>query len=457
MTTTDASHDTSPARSEGPSVQDYLDRDLLPAPAVLREVSSADLGSDDLPTLRYTSQEWHDLEVERVWRRVWQVACREEEIPEVGDTAVYEVADASLIITRTAPGEIKAFHNSCLHRGATLRARDGFVTEFRCPFHGFTWNLDGSLKSIPCEWDFPHVDREGFALPEALVGTWGGWVFINMDRDAMSLEDYLGSFPEKFPWRQEELVTQAHVVKVLRCNWKVAMEAFIESYHVVSTHPQLLFALGDANTQYDVYPDQPRWSRMITAQGVPSPHLPFEMTEQEVMDSMIGQFLGEGAVFPVPDGQTARQLLAMITRSQVQVALGPDVAISDSEAVDAIEYSVFPNFVPWGGWSRINYRFRPHGNDPHECVMDVILLGPAPAGQPRPAPAPVRHLGPDEDWVEASELGVLAMIFNQDSGNLPRVQRGLRASVKGSVTLGNYQESRIRHFHQELERWVEGR
>ena len=421
-----------------------------------REESYEFLGSDDIPVERYTSRAWHDREVERLWKRVWQVACREEEIPEVGDSVVYDVADSSLIIVRTAPDRIKAFHNACLHRGATLRASDGYVPELRCPFHGFTWSLDGALQSIPCAWDFPHVDADQFRLPEALVDTWGGWVFVNMDLDAMPLEDYLGGFPAKFPWRQEDLVTQAHVVKVLRCNWKVALEAFIESFHVISTHPQLLFALGDANTQYDVYPGEPRWSRMITAQGVQSPHLPYELSDQEIMDAMIGQFLGEGAVFPVPDGQTARQLLAMITRSQVTVALGPDVAISDSEAVDAIEYSVFPNFVPWGGWSRINYRFRPHGNDPDECLMDVILLGPCSPNGPRPKPAAVRHLGPDDDWVEAPELGGLAMIFNQDSGNLPRVQRGLHATRKPGVTLGNYQEIRIRHFHQELARWVEG-
>lgn len=453
MSTADG-HREDVARSPGPSVQDYFDKDPFPPPAVLRETSTVDLGTDDVPTARYTSQAWHDLEVERVWKRVWQVACREEELAEVGDSIVYEVADLSLVVVRSAPDRIRAFHNSCLHRGATLRANDGYVPALRCPFHGFTWDLDGNLTDIPCEWDFPQVDRAELALPEALVGTWGGWVFVNPDRGAMPLAEYLGGFPEHFPWRQEDLVTQAHVVKELRCNWKVAMEAFIESYHVVSTHPQLLFALGDSNTQYDVYPDEPRWSRMITAQGVPSPHLPNEMSEQDVMDAMIGQFLGPHAVFPVPEGKTAREMLAMITRSQVQVALGPDVAISDSEAVDAIEYSVFPNFVPWGGWSRINYRFRPNGNDPNRCLMDVILLGPYPAGSPRPRPAPVRHLGPDDNWVEAEELGMLAMIFNQDSGNLPRVQRGLRASVKGSVTLGRYQESRIRHFHRELERWV---
>jgi phenylpropionate dioxygenase-like ring-hydroxylating dioxygenase large terminal subunit len=446
------------ARSKGPSVQDLLASDPQSPPPheVLREESYEYLGSDDIPVERYTSRAWHDLEVERLWRRTWQVACREEQLVDVGDTVLYEIADSQLIVARTAPDRIQAFHNACLHRGASLRAHDGWVPEFRCPFHGFTWNLDGSLKSIPCEWDFPHVDKPAFGLPEAKVATWGGWVFANMDPESASLEEHLGSFPEKFPWDQTELYLQAHVAKVLRCNWKVALEAFIESFHVISTHPQLLPYLGDSNTQYDVYPDEPRWTRMITTQGVPSPHLPGDPSEQEIMDSMIGQFLGDGVTFPVPEGQTARALIAELMRSQVRGVLGPDAAISDSEAVDAIEYHVFPNFVPWGGYSRINYRFRPLGNDPDSCVMDVMLLGPFNKALPRPKPASVHWLGPDDNWAEAPELGVLTMIFNQDVGNLPRVQRGLHATVKPGVTLGNYQEVRIRHYQQELARWVEG-
>lgn len=444
------------ARSAGARVQDILRGDQTPPPAVLREESYEYLGSDGIPVDRYISREWHDLEVERLWRRCWQVACREEDIPNVGDTVVYEIADASLVVVRTAPDQIRAYHNVCLHRGATLRSSDGYAPELRCPFHGFTWDLNGRLVSIPCEWDFPHLDRDEMCLPEALVGTWAGWVFVNMDLDAMSLEEFLGGFPAKFPWPQEDFYKQAHVAKVLRCNWKVALEAFIESYHVIATHPQLLTVLGDANTQYDVYPGEPRWSRMITAQGVQSPHIPYPLTEQEIMDSMLGQFMGDGVIFPVPDGETARSLLAMMVRGQVQSALGPDAVVSESEVLDAIEYHVFPNFVPWGGYSRINYRFRPLGNDPDACVMEVMLLGPFDKSKPRPAPATVHHLGPDDDWADCPELGALASVFNQDTSNLARVQRGLLATQRPVVTLGNYQEVRIRHYHQELERWVKG-
>src|SRR5206468_4105093 len=95
---------------------------------------------------RYFAPEFHRLEVERVWRRVWQMACREEQIADVGDSIVYEIAGASLIVMRTTPDQIRAFHNSCLHRGTQLRTKPGRVTALRCPFHGFTWNIDGTLR-----------------------------------------------------------------------------------------------------------------------------------------------------------------------------------------------------------------------------------------------------------------------------------------------------------------------
>ncbi len=77
-------------------------------------------------------------------------------------------------MVRSGPDEIRAFHNSCLHRGTRLRTQPGRVDELRCPFHGFTWNLDGTFAGMPCPWDFPHVDATTFCLPEAGVGRGAG-------------------------------------------------------------------------------------------------------------------------------------------------------------------------------------------------------------------------------------------------------------------------------------------
>ena len=437
-------------RSSGASYQDLLDADTRAVPDVLRWQGALELPQATVPIERYISQAFHDLEVEHVWKRVWQFACREEELVEVGDHVLYEIADEKIVIVRSAPGEIRGFHNVCLHRGRQLRDEDGNCDAFRCPFHGWTWNLDGSLKSVPARWDFPHVEREHYGLPEVQVGTWGGFVFINMDPDCEPLADFLGDLPKHFErWPLEDRYKEAHVAKVMDCNWKVTQEAFMEAYHVIATHPQMLAGIGDANSQYDAWQN---FSRAMTPNMTPSPHLEWTPTEQDQLDSMMGVSVDAEPMIRVPEDMTARQILGQMTRMQMQ-ALVPSVQdVTDAELADSFYYTLFPNFHPWGAYNRIVYRFRPYGNDPDRSIMEVIYLSPF-RGR-RPPPAPVHWLGEDEDFTKAPELGFLSKVFNQDSFNLPKVQRGLHAARHSHVTYGQYQETKIRHFHALLEKWV---
>ena len=127
---------------------------------------------------------------------------------------------------------------------------------------------------------------------------------------------------------------------------------------------------------------------------------------------------------------------------------------SDAEMVDNLDYTLFPNFHPWGAFNRIVYRFRPNGDDHRSSIMEVLFL--APFKGERPAPAPVRHLGVDQPWTDAAELGVLGKVFEQDTFNMARVQLGLETTRKPGVTLANYQESKVRWLHVKLEQWVHG-
>lgn len=438
------------ARSPGLSYQRLLDTDTRRVPEVLRWQSPAAVPVQKVAIERYTSRAFHDLEVERVWRRVWQMACREEEIAEVGDLVVYEIANDSLIVVRTARDEIRAFHNACLHRGRALRDCDGRVDELRCPFHGWTWKLDGTLQHVPGRWDFPHVDDERYRLPEAKVGTWGGFVFVNLDPACAPLAEHLGELPRHFErWPLEDRFKEVHVEKVLPCNWKVAQEAFMEAYHVVATHPQLLPGIGDANSQYDV---SGNFSRAITANMTPSPHLAWQPSEQDMLDSMMTRSLDAEPSLRVPEGMTARQTLALVGRMQLQSTVASVQELSDAELADSFYYTLFPNFHPWGAYNRIVYRFRPYRNDPDRSLMEVIYLSPF-RGR-RPKPAAVHRLGVDDDWTQAPELGFLARVFDQDTFNLGRVQRGLHAARHTHVTFARYQETKIRHFHALLGRWV---
>ena len=440
--------DYRPDGQPGPTVQELLDTEDRPVPAALRRTGFTDQGTADIGFERYTSAAWHAREVERVWKRVWQMACREEDLPEIGATTLYDVADISLLLVRTEHG-IRAYHNSCLHRGRPLRTEPGTVTRLRCPFHGFTWALDGTLTDVPTAWDFGHLDRRRNCLPEAHVDTWAGWVFVNVADDPPPLRDQLGGIVEHWDdWRDVPRAKVAHFVKPLPCNWKLGLEAFLESLHTMATHPQLLTSLDDVNTEYDVYDGEPHFNRMISAQGLTSPHLDAGVDEEEILEALVGPGVGlDGAA-------TARRRVADIVRADLSRQAGRRVDCTDSEAIDGIQYFAFPNFVPWGGFAPIVYRFLPDGDDPGRSVLDLMFLAPRPADAAPRRVEPV-HLAQDEPFSSVPAIRRnLAAILDQDMANLAVIQRGVRASRKGAMTLARYQESRIRHFETTLDAYL---
>ena len=446
------------ARDPAYSFQELLDRETIDVPAPLRESTETYLGSEDLPIDRWTSQEMFDLEVEKVWRKTWQMTCRESLLRNPGDYFVYDIVDDSILLTRTESGELKAYYNSCLHRGRALkRGAGGGADQLRCPYHGWSWSLEGEFQGAPCEWDFPHVTPEEFKLPEVRVATWGGWVFINMDDEAPSLEEYMGILPSHLDtWKHEHRYISAHVEKVIGANWKAVLEAFIESYHAIATHPQLMPFQAIDNSQYDVWGDHV--SRTITAYGVPNPSHADQYSEQDSMNAMM-ELAGAEDVPEVAPGQTAREKLAEMSLPGVSEAAGEDLSgiATMSELMDSTLYLLFPNFAPWAGHGTvINYRHRPNGDDVDSCIMDIYLLTRYPEGAEPPPDAPTFRLGIDDSFLEASDvLGAgLARVFEQDGANLPQVQKGMKASKKGTVTLSNYQEVRIRHFHQTLDKYL---
>lgn len=392
-------------------------------------------GPVKISTDRFYKQEYHDLEVEHIWKKTWQMACREDDIPEIGDYYLYDIAHLQFIVVRTGENEFKSYPNACLHRGRKLRECSGQkAREFRCPYHGWSWNLDGSLKELPGEWDFPGVREDVCQLPTVRVDTWAGFVFINPDPDCISLEEYMG--PEMLQQYEkiklQNRYKQADVVKVIRCNWKIAMEAFLEAYHTIATHPQLLLAGGDlSDNRADVFGN---WSRLghINTSGS-SPH--------------------RGIVVGKEQALGAYQAVADFNREYLRDHIGDEVEqYSDAELNEQTFNNLFPNFSPWGGWGRIVYRFRPNGDNPNECLMQAILLAPWEEGKPKPPPAPTRFLGPDDLWIEAEELGTLAKIFDQDCGNVPQVHSGLKTKQPAYIWYSQYQESIIRNFHLNYEK-----
>jgi hypothetical protein len=141
-----------------------------------------------------------------------------------------------------------------------------------------------------------------------------------------------------------------------------------------------------------------------------------------------------------------------MARMQLQTTVASVPHLSDAELNDSFYYSLFPNLHPWGAYNKIVYRFRPHGNDPNASVMEVIYLSPF-RGK-RPAPAEIHWLDFDQPWTDAPELGSLAKIFQQDTFNFARVQRGLESARHSHVTFASYQETKIRHFHSLLDKYI---
>lgn len=452
-------------RSEGISWQELMDIDSRPAPEFLRKDAYEYRGSAPLAAERYTSEEFAKLERERMWPYVWQFAAREEDLPEPGDYVVYENAGRSYLISRQEDGSVKAVHNVCLHRGRKLRTENGTADKFVCPFHGFAWNKDGSFDTMPCKWDFPHLKAEKLSLPEAEVGRWGGYIFLREQPGGPSLEEFLAPLPEHFKrWRHEECVTVIWVAKEVPANWKAVQEAFMEAWHTIVTHPQLLPFTGDCNASYNIYGDHVNVNN--TPFGVMSPHVnPEGKTEQWIVDEFV-KYNGrsgdnyEGAdpfAVQVPEGMSARAALGKAMREGYTKATGYDHDhATDAELLDGLVYNVFPHFAPWGGFMpNIVYRWKP-GKTPDTCLMEVRILSRVPKGQPVPRGAQMKMLTPEQNWKAAPELGILGHVFDQDMDNLPYVQDGLHCSKTGEVNLADYQEIRIRQFHQTLDKYLSG-
>ena len=443
----DLDPDTMP-RSPGITYQQLLDQDSKPVPEVLRKQSPKDMGLNEFPVARYTTKEYHDLEVERLWKKVWQFTCREEDIPEPGDHYRYDIAGMSFLVVRTETGDIKAFPNACLHRGRMLKEFDGNATELRCAFHGFCWKLDGSFSDIPADWDFPQIDKSNFDLPNLPVAVWEGFIFINPDLNCDPFDDFIKDLAEQFErWNPAGLYKQGHVAKIMPCNWKIAQEAFCEAYHVSGTHPQILRSLGDVNSQVDIWDN---CARVITPSATHSPLLDYQPTVQDTMRTMMD--LDHDAPTPeVPDGIRLRTFMADRTRENLRDQAGSRVdEYCDAELMDSIDYTLFPNFHPWGAFNGIVYRFRPNGNDHRSCIMEVLMM--APFEGERPAPAKLRWLAEDEPWSDA--YGYLGKVFEQDAFNMPKVQQGLESTYQTGVVLSGYQESKVRWLHHKLTEWI---
>jgi phenylpropionate dioxygenase-like ring-hydroxylating dioxygenase large terminal subunit len=436
-----------------PTLPRWLAADERKADAAYAKRADRDMGTDDIPVDRYISRAFHDLEMKHMWSRAWQMACHETDIPDRGNYITYEIGSQSWILVRQKDGGVRAFANACLHRGMQLVDGQGSAPVLTCPFHGWSWNIDGTNRAVTQRWDFPQLEGRNLCLPEAKIGRWGGFVFINPDQEAESFADHIGELPDHFRSAPlEHRRVAVHVARVMPANWKVAMEAFLESYHVSPTHPQSVAVSEYAETQYDIYGDN--LSRLATISIAPVSDAMKALSDQEFAD-LGAKTTGREPIVLAP-GETYRQALANERRTQIGAVLGQSIDhLSDCEMLDAVEYFLFPNFLPWHGYGLpIVYRFRPNGDRHDSSIMEIYLLAPRNLSEPPPKAAEIVWLPEDRPFADYEPLGRLGPIFDQDYVNIAGMWKGLHATRQPGLWAAHYQESRIRHYHRRIDDFI---
>lgn len=411
--------------------------------------SNPDVPMRMLAKERFTSREFLEREKEALWPRVWQMACRVEDVPGPGDFFEYQVHQQSILIVRQRDGGLKGLYNACRHKGRQLVKGTGSVEEFRCPNHAWTYDLDGALKFVLSPDEFPCAATYDLAV--ARVDVWGGFVFVTLDPGAPPLAEYLEpAISHLAPYGFDSMGMTLAVTIRMPCNWKVAMDPFIEAYHSAGTHPQLLTGIDDVNSRYDLFGLH---SRMVNPLYVPSPRIG-PVTEEAVFEATIEQLEGIGfkglSDLELPPGMSSADFFADLTRSTAD-ALGVDLSgLTHDQLTDIHCWLLFPNLcLQATATETLGWRVRPDGDNPDSCLLDQYILKPMPAGAVR-TPAQREFY---EDWRD-SEPG---LVLSQDYENLCNTQEGLyQLGFEGVLTAAE-QEKRIVHLHDVLDRFLEHR
>ncbi len=410
-----------------------------------------------IPASRYTSPQWRDLESERLWTRVWQIACTEDCVPEPGDYWEYQIGPLSIIVLRDDDGALRAFQNACRHRGnLLLRGSGRGLREVRCGYHHWCYDLKGHLRGKST--DDPLAGRPGpMSLVPVAVASWGGFVFVNPDPDCEPLEDFLEELPQELAWVGMEDFACSHFMTVpIACNWKTVVDAFIETYHLHAVHPQMLAIADDVNTQITLYD---KHSMFLQPYGVSSPRRGGEVSDQEVWEEFVrnlGHRMGlpfasaeePGPHPPVPDGKTIRDVLVERIRAHL-ASLGPNYErLDDARVIDDFHYHIFPNavFNVFAGWYGL-IRARP-GPTPGESFIDMWNF------DLRTEADPDRHPRPEVKLLTPEEIRALGPVLLQDLELLPNVQKGLEQPGIDTLRL-TPAEARIGRMHEILDRYLE--
>ena len=414
---------------------------------------------------RYTSREFFAREWDTMWTRVWLLLGRAAEMAEPGDYQVEEVGPESLIMVRQRDGSVRSFYNVCQHRGSRLTfAEDGSTPQFVCPYHSWTYDLDGSLLEVQDPEDFAPLDPcEHLRLVEVATEVFAGFVWVNMAAEPEPLADFLGPLWDEWAaydsgeWRRVTALT-ANVP----CNWKVIQDNFCESYHLPTVHPQLMESHEENYRHTDFQMSAQGHNRMIMLGATPSLT---QFGDDPPLPPVLRDRLREWDLDPGDFVDRPVEVRAALQRRMRE--LGPERGhlhydqLRDQQLTDAHHYNLFPNCsLTFGADGLLMQRMRPHPVDPERCVFDHWSYAFAGAVADSNAAAAATNIRVDglEAEHHVFDFGdrPMGIIPDQDIGITLGQQLGMRSRGFRQAFLAG-QETRVGWFHQVIDEYMAGR
>ena len=411
---------------------------------------------------RYYSKDFMAREWDKIWTRTWQIAGLERELLNKGDYITTTLGHETILCTRGNDGEVRAFFNVCQHRGMQLMAEpSGQVRQLVCPYHGWAYDLAGTLRTVPDEADYPQGSPCGkLNRVEMPCEIWGGFVWYNMDPACVPLRTYLGPIADQIDsYPMAEMVRTHWVTIEGDFNWKLVQDNFSESYHVPFVHPGSKFVIeyGRHHCQFDHFPEG--HCRMFMPGAGPADTV--KGGENQTLEIMAEE-LKRWELNPDDyRGGKTRDIRLDLQRQKRKLGVDKGFDFStyhDDQLTDNWHYTIFPNLSfslkPDGN---IWLRARPHESDPEKCYFDMWYMTLFPKGETHyysqimrervSIDTPAQHV-----QGRASEVSAGPAI-DEDVAIWVGQQRGLHSRGYRRDYLAG-QESRMRYFHETLEDWL---
>lgn len=408
---------------------------------------------------RYHSPEFAAWEDAKLWKHCWQMACREEEIPEPGDFTEYEIRGQSILVVRQDDQSVKAFFNACRHRATTLATGTGefMAGQIVCPFHGWRWSLDGTNTAVFARGGFAPecLVPERIRLRELRTATALGMVFVNPDPDGPSFDDSVGHAVRALaPVGLDRMRTRWWRYSIVPANWKLAQEAFMESYHVGQAHPTLnMGATSDDYNDATVYEVLPGGSAHMVTASLPNPE---GMSQAEyfrrynrAMQHGTGAYPTEREMF-IQQGLQNRgipeehYIEAFFTELYTYAAAAGIPLPPPTDKTVGFGH-VFPNITILSQYGNaIIYRSRPLGDGSEQCLYEVWAVQ-----------IPAADELPDRPVLEGPvALDEWPQILREDFANISGQQKGVRSDGLDGLIMSEKFEPMILNHHRELDRYL---